>query len=125
MDNHDRYFRGWHSTLKIMYDEIGITSTGQPFIDYDSDGITYFGKEVILMMNTGYSDCDGLEIFEGDIVKLNKHKAIIRWGDACFYFEPLDDGWLDDWNFCDDASRTKIIGNVHQNPEIQNPELFE
>lgn len=100
------------------------------FLDFRADSISktasvrindFFANSyngIIPMQSTGYGDIDGQEMFESDVVELNGVKAVIRWGDASFYFDPIDDDWLEDWCFPDDASRMRIIGNIHENPEL-------
>jgi uncharacterized phage protein (TIGR01671 family) len=77
-------------------------------------------ERFVAMQCTGLQDRDGNYIFENDIVSIKyefedkklEAKAMVMW-DSCgmFYFGPLDENWIDDWNFQDDIGRFKIIGN--------------
>lgn len=81
----------------------------------------FFGKtsQYIFMLWTGFTDDEGTEIYEGDIVELKEFRAEVIWADAGFTFKALpNDDWLDDWNFADDASRTRVIGNIYENQDL-------
>jgi uncharacterized phage protein (TIGR01671 family) len=75
-------------------------------------------KKETLCQCTGLKDRDCNYIFENDILEIEydnqkhyKSKAIIEYELGMFYFNPLDDNWIEDWSFQDDVERFKIIGN--------------
>ena len=67
---------------------------------------------------TGFTDKNSTKIFEGDIVEAykygeEKHIKTITFRNGCFYFG--------NWNFAEflDKFRLyKVIGNIHDNPEL-------
>ena len=67
---------------------------------------------------TSLHDCDGKEIFEGDILDFNGLTVEVRFVRGVFAF--LANGDLDE-ELCGDCRTdlfAKVIGNVYENPDI-------
>lgn len=60
---------------------------------------------------TGLTDKDGKRIFEGDIVSFNYDISSVEMTDGCW---GLDDGGT----LLYDLEELKVIGNIHDNPEL-------
>ena len=67
---------------------------------------------------TSLHDCDGKEIFEGDILDFNGLTVEVRFVRGVFAF--LVRGNLDDelCGYCRTDLFDKIISNIHENPDI-------
>ena len=68
--------------------------------------------------STSLHDCDGKEIFEGDILDFNGLTVEVRFVRGVFAF--LANGDLDE-ELCGDCRTdlfAKVIGNVYENPDI-------
>lgn len=91
----------------------------------DEDGSNYYcnwdievSKDWPLMQYTGIKDSAGVEIYEGDIVTWGFGNAVISFGEWSVEddYDSTGFGWIaeDCWL----NSQCKVVGNIHQNPEL-------
>jgi len=123
-------FRAWNEVLEKMFSwsEFLNTNMKQTFIAPESTAM-------ILMQYTGLKDKNGKEIYEGDIVKIDKDvaemfqvnlKGVIKYIGGSFIvydkstYSLLSTMYnLTDCNYC---LRGEVIGNIYDNPELLEEE---
>lgn len=117
-------FRAWDSTHKLM-----LTIRNWNFQEHLVEGVWKWQralhdcgggeKAYEIMQYTGFKDKNGIEIYEGDIVKhpykkISK-KADVRWWLLGFGFHYGNDGF---GKYCTPINNLEVIGNIYENPEL-------
>jgi uncharacterized phage protein (TIGR01671 family) len=120
-------FRAWDKILKKMNDVTAIDFSTKPFrVFYSAYGEdNYFNQDAILMQSTGMSDINGVEIFEGDIVKpvsfanwigvvkYSSENAAYILDDHDNEFRRGENVYLSQFN-----EGLEVKGNIYENPEL-------
>jgi uncharacterized phage protein (TIGR01671 family) len=120
-------FRAWDGermwTLDQMFVGVGqIGFSDEHYVDLNADD----HETVELMQYTGLKDKNGVEIYEGDIIRVNDEYKYGNDVDALkvYYnesggFSPFVDLFdYDGMTFLDCYSDYEVIGNIYENPEL-------
>ena len=127
-------YRAWLKEHKVMCDVYAIYfHTKELEVLFSPGWIRAFSfDEVILMQSTGLTDTNGVEIFDGDILKVcddggAHNEPVFRDGQALVMNVTYQDfdvsavAWaLDCYHGSDDDDNEYpvVVGNIHQNPEL-------
>ena len=115
-------FRAWHDDWKEMLDPGFLQICGDGSISIYNDVESRWMSEdndTYVMQNTGLKDKNGVEIFEGDIIKdkNGELRELIWFADNIkFYFKfVVNKGRGDDYV---KGEECEVIGNIYENPDL-------
>jgi uncharacterized phage protein (TIGR01671 family) len=139
MSRREIKFRAWHETQRAYYsaevlgeDQLTLSVDGRGLVNVHSGDrrLSEFAVTMVPEQFTGILDSKGIEIYEGDIVR------IVRWKDSDDEAQVIGDVYFEKGMFkiqngnaiagTDVIGQFKpetleVIGNVHKNIDILNP----
>lgn len=126
--NREIKFRAWSKKTKKIYNKVRAVhlreklswATVERFDPIYHQDVYYNiqPKHCILMQHTGLKDKNGVEIYEGDILK---DHGIVAWNDVNNCWSRIDLNWNNrrEWHEIDSLTCPfEVIGNIHNNPTL-------
>ncbi|MDB1690171.1 YopX family protein [Enterococcus casseliflavus] len=127
-------FRAWEPDTKFMNDQVRVTSNrfgdGEVLVE-DTDGFGWIEvKPEYLMQSTGLKDKNGMEIFEGDLVKVSVDNGFDYLFEELSIVEPskIHSGLVCSLKSHEAEYRIihaeilgyeyEVVGNIYENPEL-------
>lgn len=118
-------FRAWNEAAKRYSKPFTLVSSVINYTDDDGLGVVKSLTNEMVEQYTGLKDKNGIEIYEGDILE-----CLNSWDDETWITKVRFDsgGFMIDVNgqdynitcigFLDEETEIKVIGNIHENPEL-------
>ncbi|MGJ1007346.1 YopX family protein [Enterococcus gallinarum] len=120
--------RAWLKYDKEMKNVLAFDTRGHSFLGIEGPHVTVdgwcdnfeVGKQAVLMQSTGLKDKNGVEIFEGDIVRWHD---VVTWDYSVTFKDGVfcisDDPSSNFYHLKEDINgKFEVIGNIYENPEL-------
>lgn len=109
-------FRAWNG-YGMEYGGFSIHATGKVLI---CKGLTKVRPDSPVMQCTELKDCNGRDIYEGDIIQMNKGRLIVIYQAPSFIMKETRNAktWSEFILSPEQNQFGEIIGNIYENPEL-------
>jgi len=115
-------FKAWYKAkkdfIRLEIDTILNLANGDKTVKLDT-----YNNQVVFLQYTGLKDKNGVEIYEGDVLRfdssLEYHKTVFRKG--AFQIDSISSGFTSDYHYYlgnVNLSIIEVIGNIYENPEL-------
>lgn len=113
-------FRGKEKTIGWVYGSLLCFGANEYAIHLrNAEGSLIIDPETVGQF-TGLKDKNGVDIYEGDVIKNENEIIIVLWNEKYAGFTLHCDNWACLAFFYEylDVEKVEVIGNIHDNPEL-------
>lgn len=119
-------FRAWRDATKKMFrlDELRWRNIGTPAEQMETQMMLATNFDI--MQSTGLMDKNGVEIYEGDVVRFlfseweHHRDRVVSWDADRAMFSTAQEG-DEDGEYLGIIPYCEVLGNVYENPELLQP----
>lgn len=117
-------FRCFDKDTKTMHEVVSIDFRDWR-VYYEAYGLrNYWNKNVVFMQSTGLYDRHGVEIFQGDVVKIvydgEPFTSVVVYdlGETDFKATDNREDYGNNFQYLTVGESIEVIGDIHKNPEL-------